>query len=267
MSIPKISIQLWTVKDELEADPDATLARLGEIGFTVVEAYGFVKNADELAVGFERHGLRAETGHASLASDSLNPFQPDAPAPPQLDEVFAAAKKLGMTTVIDPYVSEARWNTREGIADTAARLNAAAIAAAPHGITVGYHNHGHEIESKIDGTIALEVLAEYLDPAVVLELDLYWAAAGGADVPALVRRLGDRVVAAHVKDGKLDPLPSTREIPTNQLPAGDGGVPLTAALDAATNLRYAIVEFDTYGGDIWEGVAASREFLVARGLS
>jgi sugar phosphate isomerase/epimerase len=45
------------------------------------------------------------------------------------------------------------------------------------------------------------VLADCLAPEVVLEVDTYWAYAGGADVPALLRRLGDRVVALHVKDG------------------------------------------------------------------
>ena len=53
----------------------------------------------------------------------------------------------------------------------------------------------------IDGRHGLEVLAEQLDPAVVLEVDTYWAYVGGADVPALLERLGDRVVALHIKDG------------------------------------------------------------------
>ena len=52
-----------------------------------------------------------------------------------------------------------------------------------------------------DGRHALEVFADQLDPDVMLEVDTYWAYAGGADVPALLGRLGDRVVALHVKDG------------------------------------------------------------------
>ncbi|CAN5301376.1 sugar phosphate isomerase/epimerase [soil metagenome] len=267
MTSPRISIQLWTVREELERDTSATLARLSKIGFTTVEAFGFVERADELAAAFQRHGLRAETGHASLASDALNPFEPDAPAPPGLDDVFAAAALLGMTTVIDPFVDPSRWTTRNDIATTAARLNAAAVAAAPHGITVGYHNHNHELANIIDGRFALEVFADYLDPAVILEVDLYWAAAGGADVPGLIERLGSRVIAVHVKDGTLTPPPTLREKPTDQVPAGEGAVPLDDALDAATSARYAIVEFDAYAGDIWEGVTKSHDYLVARGLS
>ena len=99
-----------------------------------------------------------------------------------------------------------------------------------------------------------------------LELDLCWASAGGADVAALVDRLGDRVTALHVKDGTLDPLPSLEAVPTDQVPAGQGVVPLAAALDVAAHVQYAIVEFDAYSGDIWQGVQAGYEFLAARGL-
>jgi sugar phosphate isomerase/epimerase len=266
MTSPAISLQLWTVRDDLVADLDATLARLSAIGFTRVEAFDFVSRVDELAAAFARHGIRAETGHASLASNVENPFD-DSIVPPSLDEVFAAAVKLGMTTVIDPFVAPDRWTSVKAIAETARLLNAAAVVAADHGITVGYHNHDHELLNTIDGRFALEVLADLLDPAVVLEVDLYWAAAGGAEIVSLVERLGNRVVALHVKDGTLEPRPSTGTVPTDQVPAGQGVVALAAALDATPSARYAIVEFDAYPGDIWAAIATSHEFLTARGLS
>ena len=260
---PSISIQLWTVRKQLEEDLDGTLARLSEIGFTRVEAFGFVDRADALAAAFQRRGLSAPTGHASLASDVENPFAVlDAPGN---DQVFAAATKLGMTTVFEPFVAPDRWETVEEITRTATLLNAAAVTAAEHGITVGYHNHNQEFVNLIDGRFALEVFAELLAPEVVLEVDLYWAAAGGADVAALVERLGERVVAVHVKDGTLDPTPSVGAVPTDQVPAGHGVVDLVGALDVAAFARYAIVEFDAFAGDIWEGVTAGFQFLESRG--
>lgn len=266
MTTPEISVQLWTVRDHLEADPDATLAGLRAIGFRNVEAFGFVTRADDLAESFARHDLAAPTGHASLASGTENPFDTTI-AVPTPDEVFQAAQKLGMTTVFDPFVAPERWESVGEIRKTADTLNAAAVIGAGYGISVGYHNHNQEFTNRIDGRFALEVFAEHLDPAVGLELDLYWAGAGGADVAELVTRLGERVVAVHVKDGTLDPLPSLGEVPTDQVPAGHGVIPLTAALDAARAARYAVVEFDTYSGDIWAGVRTGYEFLAARGLS
>jgi sugar phosphate isomerase/epimerase len=263
MTKPSISIQLWTVRDQLTSDLDGTLARLSEIGFTRVEAFGFVDRVDILAAAFELYGLSAPTGHASLASDVENPFANlDAPTH---EQVFAAAAKLGMTTVFEPFVAPDRWETLEEITKTAGLLNAAAVTAASHGITVGYHNHNHELLNKIDGRHALEVFAELLAPEVVLEVDLYWAAAGGADVVALLERLGTRVVAVHVKDGTLEPTPTLGTVPTDQVPAGTGVVPLADALDAATSARYAIVEFDAYPGDIWPAVATGFAYLEAKG--
>ena len=209
MTTPAISVQLWTVRDELTADLDGTLARLRDIGYTNVEAFGFVSRADELADAFARHGIASPTGHASLASGTENPFDSSI-AVPTPDEVFAAAQKLGMTTVFDPFVAPDRWQSVEEITKTAEALNAAAATGAGYGISVGYHNHNQEFENKIDGRFPLEIFAELLDPAVSLELDLYWAAAGGADVVALLERLGDRVTALHVKDGTLEPSPFAR---------------------------------------------------------
>lgn len=160
-----------------------------------------------------------------------------------------------MTTVIVPSTDPARWQSAEGIAEIAAELNAAAAKAAEYGLTVGYHNHHFELESKIDGRHGLEVLADHLDPAVVLEVDTYWAYAGGADVPALLERLGDRVVALHVKDGdgSLDD--------KKQVAVGSGSLPVNDYLVAAPNALF-VVELDDSEGDLMTAVGASREFLV-----
>ena len=106
------------------------------------------------------------------------------------------------------------------------------------------------------------MFADLLDPSVQLEIDLYWATAGGADPVELLRRLGDRVVAVHVKDGPMRPGISARELPNDQQPAGQGDVPLAAVLTAETcRIPYAVIEFDHYEGDIFDGIAQGYAFL------
>ena len=260
------SVQLFTVKDALEADLDGTLAEVARRGFTAVEPYDFVRRAAPLAASLTAHGLAAPTGHAFLASTSfVNPDGSGTTLPvPTPDEVFDAAEILGMGTVIDPYTEPARWETREQIEETARLLNAAAEIAAHRGLRVGYHNHAHELEAQIDGQTGLELLAELLDPRVVLEVDLYWAARAGVDPAALLTTLGDRVVAVHVKDGTLDAEAIKAYPPADQVPAGTGNVPLNSALDAASVLEFAIVEFDAYAGDLFDAIEQSRAFLDVR---
>lgn len=262
------SVQLFTVKDALESDLDGTLAEVARRGFTAVEPYDFVRRAAPLAAALSAHGLVAPTGHAFLASESF--VNPDGSgteiAVPTPDEVFDAAETLGMGTVIDPYTAPARWQSREQVEETARLLNTAAEIAAARGLRVGYHNHAHELEASFGGQSGLDLLAELLDPRVVLEVDLYWAARAGVDPAALLERLGDRVVAVHVKDGTLDAEAIKAYPPADQVPAGTGNVPLAAALDAASALEFAIVEFDAYSGDLFEGIEQSRIFLDERAV-
>jgi sugar phosphate isomerase/epimerase len=236
-----LSVQLYSVRDAFAADPRGTLERLAGLGFTQVEPYGVVENLSTLKTGLPDTGLSAPTAHARLIGADQA-------------AVFAAAAECGIGVVIDPMVTREHWQEPGDIAATAAALNGAAKIAAGYGVRVGYHNHWWELASTIDGRHAFEVFAEQLDPELVLEVDTYWATAGGADAPALLRRLGARVRAIHVKDGDLNTDGS------GQVPAGQGRVPVTEVLAAAPD-ALRVVEFDRYDGDIFAGLAASLAFL------
>jgi sugar phosphate isomerase/epimerase len=241
--VPDLSVQLYTVRRALAEDVDGTLAQLAEFGFTNVEPYQLAQFGDALKTGLARYNLSAPTAHARIVGEDQ-------------DALFDLAAQLGVGTVIDPRVDVARWQSADGVARVADDLNEAATKAAEHGVRVGYHNHNQELESKIDGRHALEVFADQLSPDVVLEVDTYWAYAGGADVPALLRRLGDKVMALHVKDGdgSLDP--------KRQVAVGSGTLPVWDIVEAAPD-ALRVVELDDTEGDVVEAVRASREFLLA----
>jgi sugar phosphate isomerase/epimerase len=241
VAVENLSLQLYTVRYKLEEDFDATLARIAEIGYKLVEPFGLVGLAPKLAEALPKYGLSAPSTHAALLREESGP-------------IFEAAKQLGITTVIDPHVDPARWQTAEDIQATAEALNKAAVEAADHGITVGYHNHHFELVSQIDGRHGLEILADHLSPEVILEVDTYWAAVGGADVPALLGRLGDRVKALHVKDG--DGTLNNKA----QVAVGDGTIAVNDIL-AAAPAALRVVELDDYTGEIFDAVAGSFTYL------
>jgi sugar phosphate isomerase/epimerase len=248
VAVDNLSLQLYTVRTKLEADFDATLARIAEIGYTKVEPFGVVGMADALAEALPKYGLSAPSTHAGLLrEESLTP-------------TFEVAKKLGIGIVIDPYVDPARWQSADDIKATAEGLNKAAVEAADHGITVGYHNHHFELESVIDGVHGLEILADNLSDEVILEVDTYWAAVGGADVPALLGRLGDRVKALHVKDGDgtLDN--------KAQVAVGDGTVAVLDIL-AASPGTLRVVELDDFSGEIFDAVEGSFRYLTGQEIA
>ena len=244
---PPIGMQLYTVRDALAADPRDTLRRVADLGLRTVEPFDLVAAVDGLIDPLAEFGLTAPTSHVSFIRGGL-------------DAALAAAVRLGVTTLIDPYVPEEHWTTRDDIGALAAALDDAARRAADHGITVGYHNHWWEFEQRIDGAAALEILADQLDDAVVLELDTYWCAVGGGDPVAVLGRLGERVSALHIKDG-----PISRDNDT-QLPAGSGRMPVAAILAAAPWAR-PVLEFDAYAGDLFDGIAESIAFLRRHGAA
>ena len=242
MSHQDLSVQLYTVRNALAEDFDGTLAQIAGFGYTQVEPFQFVNFLDGLR-NLGKHGLSAPTTHVGLLSGDQ-------------DAIFAAAKELGIETVIDPHVPAERWQSEEDIKQIAAELSAAAEKAAGYGLKVGYHNHAFELESVIGGKHGLEILADNLAPEVGLEVDTYWAYAGGADVPALLRRLGDRVFALHVKDG--DGSTDTKK----QVAVGSGSLPVWDFLDAAPD-ALRVVELDDSSGDLLEAVRDSRAYLSA----
>ncbi|HEX4789819.1 MAG TPA: TIM barrel protein [Actinospica sp.] len=238
-----LGIQLYSVRDDLgPSQLDDTFARLVALGFTHVEPYDVLSDTDGLAAALRRSGLRAATAHADVVT---------------LDEtaILDAAERLGIETVIVPWVEPDGIADRAGVEKLAAAVNASAGRAAARGITIGYHNHDFEFAQRIDGTPAYELFVDLLDPAVALELDVYWAGVGGADVFELLPRLGDRVRYLHdVHD---------RE-PGNDRPVL--GVDATGRMDevlalAAGALELPIVEVVAHHSDVYPLVERNAAYF------
>jgi sugar phosphate isomerase/epimerase len=238
-----VSVQLYSVRDRLSEDLEGTLERLAALGFTNVEPYGaFVVDSNDYVTALAATGLRAPSAHAGV-------LDLDDPSP-----AFEAAAAIGVRTIIDPAHRTDDWESIDGIARIAERINRAAEQAREYGLTFGYHNHWWELEARPNGTPALELLAPRLDDRVVLEVDTYWVEVGGVDVVDLLGRLGDRVQLLHVKDGD-----KSRD-PMAQLPAGEGAMDVRAVLDAAPEAM-RVLEFDDYAGDTMDGLAASLAYV------
>lgn len=239
----QISVQLYSVRDLFAEDPDAALRRLAEMGFRHVEPYGLLEHAETLRTLLPAHGLTAPSTHASLLGA-------DDPA-----RVLATAAGLGVRTVIDPYWDREQWDREEDIRATADRLNALAPLASEHGVRIGYHNHDAEARPHEDGRCGLEILAEHLDPRVVLELDTFWAAVGGTDPAHLLTSLGSRIQLAHLKDGPL-----TGDV-RDQVPLGEGEMDVPAVLAAGEQLELGVIEFDNHSGDLFTAIGRSFDLL------
>ena len=236
-----LSVQLYTVRNAIASDLPDALRRVAAIGFTEVELFGYVDRVDDYRTALADAGLTAPSGHARLLGQDV-------------DAILQASAALGVHTVIDPHIDDARWTNRGDIEWIASELSSIAERAADRGLAIGYHNHAFELENRIDGVSALEIFANALTDAVVLELDTYWCEVGGEPAAALLERLGDRVQFLHVKDG-----PKTKN-DKEQTAVGSGSMPVQAILDAAPQAQ-RVVELDDHDGDVFQALTDSYSFL------
>jgi sugar phosphate isomerase/epimerase len=230
----QISVQLWTVRDDLAKDYDATLAYLAEIGYPKVElALGyFGRTARQLRDFLKGLGIRPTSSHDDISADDR-----------ALETKIDNAVTLGQSYMVVPYLnstSEDQWKA------WAERMNVEARAARSAGLRYGYHNHAHEFTTDLGGgKTPWDVLTSELDPRLVhLEIDIYWAVTGGigrgvADPVRftldVIRRAPQPVLQFHVKDRHLD---------GDMADLGDGTIDFRRIFDAHRVMEY-IVENDT----------------------
>ncbi|MEU4832577.1 sugar phosphate isomerase/epimerase [Streptosporangium sp. NPDC023615] len=235
-----LAVQLYSVREEAATGRPAVLRAIAGMGYGAVEPYDVHLDPEGLRDDLAEAGLAVCSAHAPLLGE-------------ERAAALAGAVTVGADTVVVPFAPAECFADREGVESLAARIGEAAREAADHGLRLGYHNHWWELEQRVDGRPALEVLADLLDPSVLLEVDLYWAATGGVDPAGLLARLGGRVSHLHVKDG-----PATREGPMTAV--GSGRVPIVEALNAAPDAT-RIVELDHCAGDMLRALADSHAYL------
>jgi sugar phosphate isomerase/epimerase len=198
--VDEISIQLFTVRQALSADPEGTIAALADIGYQRVETAGFAGlTAAEFKAILDDNGIWGSSNHIGIPQ----PFDPDA-----WDVSLQDALTLESKYIVAPFFG-IDFSTGEVVRDSATwrayahDLNRAGRQARRVGLGLGYHNHNWEFFRLIDdpSRTAYDVLTDETDPRYVhLEMDLFWVARGARDPVDLIRRNRGRVRQFHVKD-------------------------------------------------------------------
>ena len=269
MALP-VGVQLYSIRDSVEADMHAALAQVKELGYDGVEFAGL-------------YGNKPADIRAWCAELGLNPISSHVPLDDMLADTagtLAAYKEIGVQFVVVPYVTEERRPGAAKFDETIAEIARIGKIAADMGLTLLYHNHDSEFK-KVDGEYGLDILYKKV-PAAYLqtELDTCWVNVGGENPADFVRKYTGRAPVVHLKDfhmsGKLpqhlyaligldddkqDNEPSTFEF----RPCGCGMQDMPAILAASVDAgaKWVIVEQDepSMGLSRMECIAKSRENL------
>lgn len=245
-----------TVRRELAADYAGTLQQIAAMGYT---HFGFrlarmsprepeEPTASEKAAMVRDAGLAIHTVRLGLAE----------PAEPQMEIAAAMGAQVMAYTAAPVFFRGARMGetTRAAFDAWLPELGALARLARGHGLRLAYHNH-HWDHVPLGDATPLQIIARTHSPEdVAFEIDLAWAYLGGMDPLTLVRELGPRIVALHLKD--VDPARG-KETSRQLVAPGEGVLDyerLLPHLDAASD-ALGYVEVD----DPIDGLGAAQTGL------
>jgi len=211
-----IGLQLYTLGGVVGSDLEATMLRVGAIGYREVELPSYLGHKPaELRAVADKAGVKITSLHIGAKSMGGSPGLDWEPA-----RLAADLKILGADSVVVPIAPMPAGGGRpnpgeEGGAfmsrvissqgpdywkGIAALLNERGAALAAEGLKLGYHNHNIEF-APLGGTTGWDILVKETNPKFVsFELDVGWVAAAGLDPVAMLRRLSGRVTKLHVKD-------------------------------------------------------------------
>lgn len=223
---PQLSVQLWSVKDDVAKDFEGTLKQLKAMGFQGVEFAGnfgaYANDPKGLKAFLEKTGLKASAAHVHFDKLSAENF----------DATVAFYKAIDCKYLIIPM--DERAFTTEGAKAVAADLEAIQKKLAPHGMHTGYHNHEGEMLGEI-GKTPWDVIGQGTQQSVVLQQDVGWTEVAGKDPIAFIKAYPGRTITTHYKASA--PKPGNPEHPI----IGQDTTDWKALINANK----------TYGGTLW----------------
>lgn len=255
-----IGIQLYTLRNEIEKDPAATLKQVAAAGYKQVEPYGF-PHAEAMIAGAKDAGLEINSSHFEW--DSV--VNPKDEAMSEFSKTLEKAHEIGLSHLVIPYLQEDNRKSLDEFKRIAANANKAAAMAKKAGIQLAYHNHNFEFEPKEGGKTGYDIFMEEFSSDMKFEIDVFWVKAAGLDPSALIKKLSGRVSQLHLKDlkeGIATPSYSTAVPKDAFQELGHGIIPMEPILVAAkaAGVKHCHVEQDQ-SPDALVSIRQSMDYL------
>ena len=147
---PRLGVQLYTVREQMKTQAQATLKAIAEIGYKELEFAGRADIATLVPMA-KSLGLTPVSTHieAPLVTGNWDAWGEAARATPAADRTLAkaldTARSHGIKYIVVSYLQPAeRGTTAAAYEKFADQLNRAGETARAAGLTLAYHNHGFE---------------------------------------------------------------------------------------------------------------------------
>ncbi|MCJ8210953.1 sugar phosphate isomerase/epimerase [Mucilaginibacter sp. RS28] len=253
-------LQLYTLREQLPKDVKGVIAKVAAAGYKEVETFGYSKengfwglSAPEFSKLLKSHGLTSPSGHygvnALFENGSLS----------EIDDAIEAAKALGQTYVVVPYIDQ---KFRGDLDNIVQKVNLAAQHVKKAGLKLGYHNHDFEFKEDGGKMLYTALLKGTTAASVTLEMDLYWVVRAGQDPIEWMTKYPGRFRLVHVKDmDKADRTLNTE--------VGSGSIDYKKIIAKArkSGVDHFIVEQENFKIDPYVSIAQSARYLKTKLLA
>lgn len=197
--IDKVGVQLYTVRDQMKADFDGTIAKVAQIGYKEVEFAGYFDHTgQQVRAACDKNGLAPISTHVQY--DELDDKFPS---------VVETSKTIGLKYIVCPWIPEELRKSPDIWKKAAEKFNRCGELSKKAGMQFAYHNHWFEF-LPVDGKLPYDQLLKECDANLVkMEMDLCWITAAGGDPLKYFNMYPGRFPLVHVKDLKKLPEVST----------------------------------------------------------
>ena len=181
-----VGLQLYSVRSEAAKDPAGVIAAVAKMGYKGAEFAGyFGKSAADLRKMLDDNGLKCCGTHTALTTLQGN----------ELAKTIEFNKTLGNKYLIVPGMPA---KTKQDWLDRAKEFNELADKVKPHGMVVGYHNHGKEFQP-IDGERPWDIFFGNTKKEVVMQFDVGNAMGSGGVAVEYLKKYPGRALTLHAK--------------------------------------------------------------------
>lgn len=202
---PVLSVQLYSVRDDMKKDPLGTLKQLSAMGYRNVEHANYIGrkfygySAKEFKKILDDLGIKMPSGHTVMERTHWDQTKKDFTDSWKYTVEDAAI--VGQQYVISPWLDETLRKTYDGLLAYMEVFNKSGELCKKSGMKFGYHNHNFEFSTKLNNQKVFDIMVKHTDPSLVAQqLDIGNMYGAGGRALEIVKQYPGRFELMHVKD-------------------------------------------------------------------
>ncbi|QNF34949.1 sugar phosphate isomerase/epimerase [Adhaeribacter swui] len=249
-----LGIQLYSVRDEMKADPRGTLQQIAKMGYKHVEHAGYAngKFYGSTPVEFKKIladlGLNMPTGHSVLGKQHYDAATKD--FTDNWKKTVADSAEVGQQFVISPSMDESLRKDLDGLKRFLEVFNKCGELCQKSGVKFGYHNHDFEFYTKLNNMTMFDIIMQNTDAKLVAQqLDIGNMYGAGGRALDIMKKYPGRFESMHVKDEIKSDQGSMSGYESTIL--GKGVVPVKEIVELGRKMggtKHFIIEQESYQG-------------------